>query len=349
MATDVSALVLREPLQLALETRSCAEPGPDEVLIAPRVVGICGSDLHLYREGKIGDSVVRAPLVLGHEAAGRVVAIGRDVTRFAVGDRVIVEPGLACGACRLCRLGRYNLCTNVRFLGIPPTDGLLAGLARVPERWVYHLPDALSDAEGAMIEPFAVGLQAAQEAGIQPGQSVAILGAGPIGLMVLQAVRVRGAGVVISIDLAERALAAATQLGASAAINPRQQDPVAAVRELTGGEGADVVIEAVGATPTIRQTLDLVARGGIVTLVGISSELAVPLNVNAIVRRGVHVRSTFRYAHQHAVALALAAAGRVDLLSPITHRFPLADAVDAFRYVDQNKNEVVKGVIELAT
>jgi L-iditol 2-dehydrogenase len=301
----------------------------------------------LYREGRIGDSIVEGPLVLGHEAAGVVVEVGSEVSRVKPGDRVIVEPGIACGDCRQCRAGRYNLCSRVRFLGIPPTDGLLADAVSAPARWVHVVPDRLSDAEAAMIEPFAVGLQAAEEAGIGPGQSVAILGAGPIGLMVLQAALVRGAAAVYSIDLAPPALEMATRLGAAEVINPRERDVAARVRELTGGEGADVVVEAVGATATIRQTLDLVRRGGIVTLVGISSEPAVPLNVNHLVRRGIHLRTSFRYAHQHSTALSLAAQRRVDLLSPITHRFNMADAVEAFRFVDQHKIEVVKGLIEL--
>ena len=342
------AVVLQRPGIVTLEARGCGDPLPDEVVVTPRVVGICGSDLHLYREGRIGDSVVEAPLVLGHEAAGVIAAIGSSVTGFQVGDRVIVEPGLACGDCRLCRLGRYNLCERVRFLGIPPTDGLMTRRVCVPARWVYALPDSLSDAEGAMIEPFAVGLQAVAEAKIVPGQNVVILGAGPIGLMILQAARLRGAEKIISIDLVDRALEVATKLGASVTINPRREDPIAAVRDACGGDLADVVIEAVGATPTIRQTLDLVRRGGIVTLVGISSEPAVPLNVNYIVRRGIQVRSTFRYAHQHPTAIALASQHRVDLLSPITHRFPFRDAVEAFRYVDQNKTEVIKGIVEFA-
>jgi L-iditol 2-dehydrogenase len=340
------AVVLQRPGTVVLESRDCGDPLPDEVVVAPRVVGICGSDLHLYREGRIGDSVVEAPLVLGHEAAGTVVAIGSAVDQFRVGDRVIVEPGLACGDCRLCRLGRYNLCERVRFLGIPPTDGLMVGRVRVPARWVFALPDSLTDAEGAMIEPFAVGLQAVTEAGIVPGQNVVILGAGPIGLMILQAARIRGAEQIICIDLVDRALEAATRLGASVVVNPKRENAVDAVRAACGGDGADVVIEAVGATATIRQTLDLVRRGGVVTLVGISSEPAVPLNVNYIVRRGIQVRSTFRYAHQHPTAISLAAQHRVDLLTPITHRFPLRDAVEAFRYVDQNKNEVIKGIVE---
>jgi L-iditol 2-dehydrogenase len=285
---------------------------------------------------------------LGHEAAGRVVAVGEGVAGLRPGDRIVVEPGMACGQCRHCWSGRYNLCTNVRFLGIPPTDGLMAGRVRVPARWVFPLPENLSDAEGAMIEPFAVGLQAVEEAGVRPGQSVVVLGAGPIGLMILQAARVRGAGPIFAIDLAPKALETARALGADATLNPRETDVVAAVKSLTGGEGADVVLEAVGASATIRQTLDLVRRGGVVTLVGIASDDAIPLNTNAIVRRGVQVRSSFRYAHQYPVALSLASSGRVDLKTPITHHFHIAAAADAFRYVDQNKNDVIKGVVELA-
>lgn len=343
----VDAVVLRRPGEIAVERRDVGAPGPGEVVVAPSVVGICGSDLHLYREGKIGDSVLGGPLVLGHEAAGRIVAVGEGVTGLRPGDRVVVEPGIACGQCRHCWSGRYNLCTNVRFLGIPPTDGLMAGQARVPARWVFPLPETLGDAEGAMIEPFAVGLQAVEEAGVRPGQSVVILGAGPIGLMILQAARARGAGPIISIDLAPKSLEIAQQLGADVTLNPRETDVVAEVKARTGGEGADVVLEAVGAAATIRQTLDLVRRGGVVTLVGIASDTAIPLNTNAIVRRGVQVRSSFRYAHQYPVALALASSGKVDLKTPITHRFPLQQAADAFRYVDQNKLDVVKGVVEL--
>jgi len=346
MGARVDAAVLRGVGSLELEIRECVDPGRGEVVVAPRVVGICGSDLHLFREGRIGDSVLERPLVLGHEAAGRVVAVGADVADLREGDRVIVEPGLACGNCCLCRVGRYNLCPNVRFLGIPPTDGLMAGMVRVPARWVYRLPDSMTDAEGAMIEPFAVGLQAVEEADVQPGQTVAILGAGPIGLMILQAARVRGAGTIVSIDLAERPLEMAKRLGATLTINPRNSDPLAVIRDLTDGMGADVVVEAVGAGPTIRQSFDLVRRGGTVTLVGIASDPTIPINTNRIVRSGLRVHSSFRYAHQHPVAIALAASKRVDLLAPITHHFRFGEAPEAFRFVDQNKNDVIKGVVE---
>lgn len=346
MPQQIDAVVLQKAGRVTIESRACADPGPGEVIVAPHVVGICGSDLHLYRSGHIGDSIVREPLVLGHEAAGHVVAMGADVENVAVGDRVIVEPGISCGQCRLCVTGRYNLCPRVRFLGIPPTDGLMADLVRVPARWVHRLPDTMSDAEGAMVEPFAVGLQAVEEAQVQPGQTVVVLGAGPIGLMILQAARVRGAGTIISIDVSERPLEMAKRLGATEVLNPRKVNVVDAVRDLTGGEGADLAIEAVGAVPTTKQAFGLVRRGGIVTLVGIASETAIPLNTVQIVRTGLQVRSSFRYAHQHPVALSLAAAGRVDLHTLITHQFSAANASDAFGYVDQHKDEVIKGVIE---
>lgn len=345
MTTVVNAVVLQRAGLVEIEPRPTRDPGPQEVTIAPTVVGICGSDLHLFREGRIGDSIVEAPLILGHEAAGRITAVGAEVADLRIGDRVIVEPGIACGVCRLCRSGRYNLCLNVRFLGIPPSDGLMLQQVCVPAQWVLRLPDSLSDAEGAMIEPFTVGLQAAMEAGIQPGQTVAILGAGPIGLMVLQAARVRGAGQIVSIDLSDRALEVASRLGAQAVVNPSRDDPREVLQQVAG-DGADVVIEAIGATPTIRQTTDLVRRGGTITLVGISSAPDVPLNVNHLVRRGIQLRTSFRYAHQHPVALALAAAGRVDLHSMVTHRFAFAQAAEAFDYIDHHKAEVIKGILE---
>ncbi|MBX6771631.1 MAG: NAD(P)-dependent alcohol dehydrogenase [Chloroflexi bacterium] len=348
MSITSTALVLRGPREIVLEERPCDDPGPGEVIVAPQVVGICGSDLHLYREGRIGDSILERPLVLGHEAAARVAAVGAGVTELKEGDRVIVEPGLACDRCAWCRSGRYNLCPHVRFMGVPPTDGLMASRVRVPARWVHHLPDELSDAEGAMIEPLAVGLQAAHEAGVAPGQTVVVLGAGPIGLMILQAARIRGAGPLIAIDLADRPLEMARRLGADFTVNPREASPVDLVQEITGGTGADIVIEAVGAAATIRQAFDLVRRGGVITLVGIASEPTIPLSTNRIVRGGLQVRSSFRYAHQHPIALRLAAARRVDLLAPITHRFAAAQAPEGFQFVDQHKDTVIKGILTFA-
>jgi L-iditol 2-dehydrogenase len=344
---DIRAAVLLEPGRV--ELRSVARPsiGPDDVLVAPRAVGICGSDLHLYRHGRIGTSVVQSPLVVGHESAGEVVAVGQRVERLRVGDRVVIEPGIACGQCRWCHQGDYNLCAQVRFLGIPPSDGAMAEVVAAPARFVHAMPDALSWADGAMIEPFAIGLQAARSAGVEPGASVVVLGAGPIGLMVLQAARIRGATTLIAVDVAERPLAMARQLGATATLDGRSADLAEQVRALTGGDGADHAIEAVGAPATVQAALDLVRRGGTVTLVGIAEQPGIPLDTIKIVRTGLTVRSSFRYAHVHPAALQLAAEGRVDLRTFVTHTFPFDDVAAAFHEVATRKSEVVKAVVEL--
>jgi L-iditol 2-dehydrogenase len=345
--TTVRAAVLIEPGRVELRAVPRPDPGPDDVLVAPRAVGICGSDLHLYRHGRIGTSVVEAPLVIGHESAGEVVAVGARVERLRPGDRVVIEPGIACGSCRWCHSGEYNLCSRVRFLGIPPSDGTMAEAVVAPARFVHRLPDALSWADGAMIEPFAIGLQAVRSAGVEPGASVVVLGAGPIGLMILQAARIRGATTLIAVDVAERPLAMARELGATATLDGRGGDLADRVRALTGGDGADHAIEAVGAAATVQAALDAVRRGGTVTLVGIAEQPGIPLDTIKIVRTGLTLRSSFRYAHVHGAALQLAADGRVDLRTFVTHRFPFDDVAAAFREVASRKSEVVKAVVEL--
>jgi len=332
-----------------MELRDLPEPslGPDDVLVGPRAIGICGSDMHLYRHGRIGTSVVERPLVLGHEPAGEVVAVGERVGGLAPGDRVIVEPGIACGACFWCHRGDYNLCPRVRFLGIPPSDGALAERVAVPARFVHRMPAGMSWEDGAMIEPFAIGLQAVKSAGVATGDAVVILGAGPIGLMILQAARIAGATALVSVDVAERPLAMARQMGATAALDGRAADLAEQVRGLTSGRGADHVIEAVGAKQTVQTSLELARRGGVVTFVGIAAEPGIPLDTIRIVRTGLTIRSSFRYAHVHPAAIQLAAEGRVDLQTLVTRRYKLDDVVDAFAEVEAKKAEIVKAIVEL--
>lgn len=341
------AAVLVEPGRV--EVREVAGPrcGPRDVIVAPRAVGICGSDMHLYRHGRIGTSVVERPLVLGHEPAGEVVEVGAEVEGLKVCDRVIVEPGISCGACYWCQHGDYNLCPEVRFLGIPPSDGAMSELVGVPARYAHRMPGTMSWAEGAMIEPFAVGLEAVKRAGVRTGESVVVLGAGPIGLMILQAARIAGATSLIAVDVAERPLAMARQLGATAALDGREGDLPERVRELTEGRGADHAIEAVGAAATVQSALDVVRRGGTVTLVGIAGAPGIPLDTIKIVRTGLTVRSSFRYAHVHPGAIALAAEGRVNLKTLVTRSYAFAGVGEAFREVEARKTEIVKGVVEL--
>jgi L-iditol 2-dehydrogenase len=346
MPETVGAAVLVEAGRVELRSLEMSSMGPRDVRIAPKIGGICGSDLTLFRRGRIGDSVMVRPLVLGHETAGVIVAVGAEVTTVAPGDRVVIEPGLSCGECRLCREGRYNLCPRVRFMGIPPTDGSLAESVVVPAVWVHRLPPELDWRAAAMIEPFAVGLMAVEQSGLAPGDDLVILGAGPIGLMILQAARLRSPNRIISIDISDRPLALASTFGAIA-VNQRQDDALARVMELTDGRGADVVIEAVGSPQTISQSIQLAARGGSVTLVGVTSEPAVPLDTTRIVRTGITVRSSFRYANVHDLALRLAAQGQVDITSLITHEFAFPDVNSALPFINENKDEVIKGIIAL--
>ncbi len=341
------AAVLVAPRQI--ELRDVPEPtvGPDDVLVAPRAIGICGSDMHLYRHGRIGTSVVERPLILGHEPAGEVVAVGDRVQGLAPGDRVILEPGIACGACFWCHRGGYNLCPNVRFLGIPPSDGAMADRVAVPSRFVHRMPDGMGWSDGAMIEPFAIGLQAVKSAGVATGDAVVILGAGPIGLMILQAARIAGATTLIAVDVAERPLAMARRLGATAALDGRAGGLAERVRELTEGRGADHAIEAVGAEQTVRTAVELVRRGGTVTLVGIAAEPGIPLDTIKVVRTGLTIRSSFRYAHVHPAAIRLAAEGRVDLQTLVTRHYRIEDVAGAFEEVEAKKSEIVKAIVEL--
>ena len=343
----MKAAVLVEKGRVEVRDVPAPDVGPDDVLVAPKAVGICGSDLHLYRHGRIGTSVVQGAMVLGHEPAGEVARVGERVQHVLPGDRVIVEPGISCGACFWCHKGDYNLCPHVRFLGIPPSDGAMCEQLAVPARFVHRLPDSKSWADGAMIEPFAVGLQAAKSAGVAPGDSVVVMGAGPIGLMVLQAARIHGATTLIAVDLEARPLELAKQLGATAAFDARQPDLAERVRELTGGRGADHAIEAVGVAASVQTALDLVRRGGTLTLVGIAPEPGVALNTMKIVRTGITLRSSFRYAHAHLAAIALAAEGRADLRALVTHRYALSDAGRAFDDVANRRDGVVKAVVEL--
>ena len=345
MSTSIRAAVLIGPQTVELRSVPAPVCGPEDVVVAPRAIGICGSDLHLYRHGRIGQSIVIGPLVLGHESSGQIVEVGAHVSQFTIGDRVVIEPGIACGQCYWCHHGDYQLCPRVRFLGIPPSDGTMAELVMAPARFVHALPDNLSWNDGAMIEPFAVALQAVSSAGIGHGDSVVIMGAGPIGLMILQAARIRGATNLISVDIAERPLAMAKTLGATATLDAREDNLEERVRELTNGIGADHAIEAVGAKPTTQAAFDVVRRGGTVTLVGIAEAPGIPIDTIKIVRTGLTVRSCFRYAHQHPGALALAAAGRVDLRTFVTHQYTFDNVTAAFKDIGKRKGDVIKAIV----
>lgn len=335
--------VLVEPAAFELQERSRPSPGPDEVLVAVREVGICGSDIHYYEHGRIGDYVVEEPLVLGHESAGEVVAVGADVTGLEPGDRVALEPGVPCRRCAHCRRGDYHLCEAVRFMATPPHDGAFTEYVSWPADFAYELPDSVSTAEGALCEPLSVGIHACRRGGVGTGDTVLIAGAGPIGLLAMEAARAAGATDVIVTDVVPEKLEFAADRGADLTVDVSEADLEAAVEEYTDGIGADVVVEAAGAEPSIRSTIDVVRRGGTVVLVGLASDAEVPIDVLEIIDNEIDVRGSFRYKNTYDTAIDLLADGAVDVAGIIDFEAELAAIDDAFQRAMEPT--VIKGMI----
>ncbi|MHB9092482.1 MAG: NAD(P)-dependent alcohol dehydrogenase, partial [Chloroflexota bacterium] len=309
----MKAAVLYKAHDLRIEEQPRPAPAADEVLIKIKAVGICGSDMHLYDEGRVGNAVLERPIVLGHEAAGEVVEVGSAVTALKVGDRVAIEPGVPDRTCVYCKHGDYHLCPQVTFRGVPHVDGLFAEYATTPADFAFRLPDNLDYVQGAMLEPLAVGLQSTTEGNVAVGQSVAIYGSGPIGLSSLQAAIMRGASNTMIIDVIPKRLELAKKLGATHIINGAQVNAVEEVARLTGGLGADVVLETAAAVPTIQQSLFTARRGGTVVFTGIPSQAVIPLDIVRIVRSRMKISGCFRYVNQYPVAVAIAASGKVDV------------------------------------
>ncbi|QCC49082.1 NAD(P)-dependent alcohol dehydrogenase [Halobellus limi] len=337
--------VLVEPTEFELQDRERPTPGPDDVLVAIRDVGICGSDIHYYEHGRIGDYVVEEPLVLGHESAGEVVEVGENVSGLEAGDRVALEPGVPCRRCGHCKRGEYHLCESVEFMATPPHDGAFAEYVSWPADFAYRLPETVSTVEGALCEPLSVGLHAAQRGNVGTGDTVLVTGAGPIGLTVAEAVRAAGATDVLITDVVPEKLAFARERGVDRAIDVRETDLATAVDEYTDGVGADVVVEASGAEPSIRSTLEGVRRGGTVVLVGLSEEAEVPFDVLEVIDNEIDVHGSFRYANTYPAAIDLLADGVVDVEGMVDFRSSLEDVDDAFDRAMEPT--VIKGMISL--
>ncbi|WP_135826218.1 NAD(P)-dependent alcohol dehydrogenase [Halorussus ruber] len=335
--------VLTEPGRLEVEERPEPDPAPDEVLVAVGEVGICGSDLHYYEHGRIGDYVVEEPLVLGHESAGEVAAVGDAVDGLEVGDRVALEPGVPCRRCDFCKRGEYNLCPDVTFMATPPDDGAFAEYVAWPADFAYRLPESVSTREGALCEPLSVGIHAARRGEVGVGDSVLVTGAGPIGLLAMAAARAAGASEVFVSDVVKAKRQRAAARGADLTIDPRETDLGEAVAAKTNSSGVDVVIEASGAKSAIAGSLDAVRRGGTVVFVGLAPEAEVPLNVLDIVDSELDVRGSFRYRNTYPAAVDLLADGAVDVEGIVDFAADLDEVDDAFRRAMDE--ETVKGMI----
>lgn len=327
--------------------RDIPVPKDDEALVKVEYVGICGSDLHYYEHGAIGDFVVKPPFVLGHEAGGTVVAVGRNVKHLKPGDRVALEPGRTCGHCEFCKTGRYNLCPDVEFFATPPVDGVFQEYAVHEAALCFKLPDNVSTMEGALIEPLAVGFHAANQGGAHIGQTAVVMGAGCIGLVSMMALKAMGVSRVYVADIMQKRLDKAVELGADGVINSAQEDAVARVAELTGGAGCDLVIETAGTEITTRQAIAIVKKGATIVLVGYSRTGELTLPVSQALDKELTLKTIFRYRHVYPMAIDAVAAGRVNLKALPTHIFSFDDMQSAMDQSIHDKANVVKAVVKI--
>lgn len=338
----MKALVLEEKLRLSLrEIELPTEMGPADVRVRIARVGICGSDVHYYKHGRIGPFEVKQPMVLGHEASGIVAAVGPEVSDLKVGDRVCMEPGVPNMASRASLEGHYNLDPSVRFWATPPVHGCLTHEVVHPAAFTFKLPPQVSLAEGAMVEPFAVGMHAATKARIKPGAIVVVLGAGPIGIMTAVAALAAGAGQVIASDLFPEKLAIAARYQGITPVNIRSESLAARVAEATGGWGADVAFEASGSPRALEGVFDLLAPAGTLVLVGMPPG-PVPVDVVAAQTKEARIETIFRYANVYPRAVALLASGKVDLKPLISAVFPFEESIAAFERAAEGRPADVK-------
>lgn len=332
--------VLEKIKRISIEEREIPKPKEDEVLVRIKSVGVCGSDIHYYNEGKIGSFVVEKPLILGHECAGEVVEVGSKVKTLKVGDRVALEPGIPCRRCLYCKTGRYNLCPDVVFMATPPIDGAFAEYVVHPEDFTFKLPDNISFDEGALIEPLSVGIYSAERAMIRPGDTVLIFGAGPIGLVTLQAVKAYGAEQVFIVDINDFRLSKAKELGADLIINSKSEKMEDYIKD-----GVDVVFEASGNSSVISQTTKFAKRGGKIVFIGLASDDYIGININEVSSKELDLLGIFRYANVYKKSIDLLAKGKIDLKTLITHHFSLEKTQEALEFADKNKDKCIKVIV----
>ena len=346
-ANTMRAAVLQKPFHMTMEMRVRPVPNRGEVLVRVKSVGVCGSDVHYYTHGRIGPFIVESPLVLGHEMAGIIEAVGHGVSEARVGERVAVEPGVPDRVCEFCRRGRYNLCPNIRFMATPPVDGAFVDYIVIPADFAFRLPEQVSLDEGALMEPLSVGVYAVHRSGLKAGQNVLIIGAGPIGLVTLQSARAAGAGSITVIDLDPARLALAKRLGATRVFNAKEEFLNEQFSGNGNEQGIDIVFEAVGTPKTAALAVHLAKRGGSVVMIGFPLEdnFAYPL-VSAMAKEA-NIITVFRYANVYPSSIALVAEGRIDLKSLITHHFPLEQAEQALQLSDRREDGVVKAMVQV--
>jgi D-xylulose reductase len=328
----MEALVLERQHELTIRDIKVDETlGPHDVRIALRTVGVCGSDVHYYENGRIGQFVVREPMILGHEASGKIIEVGAQVHHLKVGDRVCMEPGIPDPNGKATLLGMYNLDPAVRFWATPPVHGVLRPSVVHPAAFTFKLPDTVSYEEGAMVEPLAVGMHGANKAKIKPGDVGVVIGAGPIGILTALAALAVGCSQIIISDLEQPKLDIAATLGPIRPVNVAKENLAGVVMEMTDGWGADLVFECSGNEKAASGVFDLLCPAGCVIYIGMPGN-PIAYDVVAAQVKEARVEHVFRYAHVYPRALALMGSGKLNVKPLITDTFSFTDSVRAFDY-----------------
>ena len=341
----MKAAVLHAQRDLRFEERPVPVPSQGEVLVRICFVGVCGSDVHYYVHGRIGRYLVEQPIVLGHECSGVVEALGPGVTHLEVEDHVAIEPGYPCRHCRYCKEGRYNLCPNVTFMATPPVDGAFTEYVAWPADFVFKLPKSVSLEEGALLEPFCVGLHAVRRSKAEPGKTAVILGTGTIGLMILQAARAYGLTSLVGVDIDHHRLELAGRLGACLTIDSTCQDVIKAMAEF-GLSSVNTVFDAAGVPSTLALGPQLVESGGRIVWVGMAEEPA-SIPVSELIFKEVDIITTFRSVAEFPLGIRLFESGLVRPAPMITHRFPFDQLEQALNITYQRADGAIKVLIAI--
>ena len=343
----MKALVLEKKLQLSLRDIDLPkEVHPNDVKIKMHTVGICGSDVHYYTHGKIGPFVVKEPMVLGHEGSGTVIEIGSNVSNLKVGDRVCIEPGVPDVYSKEYMKGLYNLDPKLTFWATPPDHGCLTPEVVFPSNFVFKLPENVSYAEGAMIEPLAVGLQAAEKAKIIPGETALVMGCGPIGLVIALTALAGGCSKVFIADIVSEKLKMCNNFENLIPIDLNKDDPVGVIKKNTNNWGANIIFEASGATKAYETIFDSICPAGRVVIVG-NPMNPIPMDFATLLTKEIEIKTVFRYAHQYERAINLLSSNKIDVKPMITDTVAFDDSIKAFERAAKNLPEDVKIQIQL--
>jgi L-iditol 2-dehydrogenase len=347
MSNEMKVAVMEGIGKIGYTNREIPNPKDNEVLVKIQYVGVCGSDLHYYETGRIGNYIVEPPFVLGHEASGVVTKLGKDVKNLKLGDRVALEPGATCGECEFCKTGRYNLCPDVIFFATPPIDGVFQEYAAHPASLCFKLPDNVSSMNGALIEPLAVGFHAAAQGDAHIGQKAIIFGAGCIGLMTLLALQSYGLNNITVVDILPNRLAQAKKMGATNVVNSLDKDFLEQFDKITDKAGFDIAFETAGTEITTRLSIHALKKGSNLVCVGYSKTGEMTLPMSLLLDKELTIKTVFRYRHIYPKAIEAVASGKINPSDVVTNIFEFDDVQNAMDRSVADKANIVKSVIKV--